>query len=540
MAELIEFPLLVYLFAILAGFTLLGTHRAILAIFTRPVQHGSAPPCSGQIATGPPAGGPAPPRITIQVPLFNEPTVAARVIRAVAAIDYPPDRLEIQVLDDSTDRTSAIVSQTIDGIRAEMGAGAPGLEHLRRDRRDGFKAGALAAGLARATGTFIAIFDADFIPPPEFLRRTLPFLEDPRVAVVQARWTHLNRTQSLLTRVQALTLDAHFVAEQAVRAAGGRWLTFNGTAGVWRRSAIDDAGGWLARTLTEDADLSYRAQLRGHRILFLPGLEAPAELPTGLSAWVGQQRRWTTGLVQNAMLLARPIVSSPAPWRIRLEAMLHLLAPLAYPLLVGLVLVGALAALLGYTPIAVPRSVPLAACWISLAGGCVATAAWLLRAQRALGRPVLAQVPVVVATMMLGIGLAWQHTTAVIRAVRGRPGDFLRTPKVGTDAPARGTARRGNHGAGSPRLGSRAPRVARGSVECVLGMTAAAAAWAGFSAGHAIVSPVFLSLFAVSFLGVGVALLRDSRAAGPPYEASTRTVRVSPAPSAEAPTRAIV
>ena len=237
------------------------------------------------------------PTVTVQLPIYNERYVARRLLEAVGALDYPADRLEIQVLDDSTDETTAIVIET-----AQTLAGR-GLEvvHLHRRERAGFKAGALAAGLKEASGEFIAIFDADFVPPPDFLRRTLPHFADPGVAVVQTRWGHLNRDFSLLTVAQALGIDGHFAVEQAARARSGLFLNFNGTAGVWRRTAIDDAGGWTHDTLTEDLDLSYRAQLRGWRIEYRPEIVCPAELPVLVTGFKSQQRRWAQGSIQTAV-----------------------------------------------------------------------------------------------------------------------------------------------------------------------------------------------------------------------------------------------
>ncbi|HEX2123756.1 MAG TPA: glycosyltransferase, partial [Thermoanaerobaculia bacterium] len=238
------------------------------------------------------------PPLTIQLPLYNEPNVAARLLDAVAAIEYP-GALDIQVLDDSSDDTPAIVAARVAAMRARGVAG----EHVRRDSREGYKAGALAHGMSRSASELFAVFDADFVPPPDVLLRMVPHFGDPRVGMVQARWTHLNRDESLLTRVQALFLDAHFAVESAARNFGGRFFNFNGTAGVWRREAIESAGGWSSSTLTEDLDLSYRAQLAGWEFVFVNGVEVPAELPAALSGFQDQQHRWAKGSIQTARKL---------------------------------------------------------------------------------------------------------------------------------------------------------------------------------------------------------------------------------------------
>ena len=239
------------------------------------------------------------PRVTVQLPIFNERYVATRLIDAVCALDYPRDRLEIQVLDDSTDDTRERVAACVERQR-RLGFD---IRHLHRTDRTGYKAGALAAGCAEARGDLLAIFDADFVPPTDFLLRTVPYFADQEIGVVQARWEHVNRDYSLLTQAQAIFLDAHFRIEHQARNRGGNFFNFNGTAGLWRRQAIDDAGGWQHDTLTEDLDLSYRAQLAGWRFLFLPDVVAPAELPVDANAFKRQQFRWAKGSVQTARKL---------------------------------------------------------------------------------------------------------------------------------------------------------------------------------------------------------------------------------------------
>jgi len=378
------------------------------------------------------------PRVTVQLPLFNEMFVAQRLIRAVVALDYPADRLEIQVLDDSTDETSDLVAAEVDRLR-ERGVR---ITHLHRTDRTGFKAGALAAGLERAQGELVAVFDADFVPGADFLLRTVPYFGDPAVGMVQACWEHLNREYSLLTRVQAMLLDAHFLIEHAARSASGRFFNFNGTAGVWRKAAIVDAGGWQHDTLTEDLDLSYRAQLAGWRFLFLPHLKVPAELPVDVHAFKRQQFRWAKGSVQTARKLLARVVCEPLPLATRVEAIFHLTANGCYPLMIALSLLIFPAMVLRWDddPLLLLRiDLPLfvfATCSVLayyLASQIERGAAWHQAARR------------LVPLMALGIGLAVNNSRAVIEGFRREVGVFERTPKYrieGTGQVA-GAARRG-------------------------------------------------------------------------------------------------
>ncbi|HEV3052032.1 MAG TPA: glycosyltransferase, partial [Longimicrobium sp.] len=282
----------------------------------------------------PVADGGALPRVTIQLPVYNEQYVVRRLLQAVAAIQYPAALLDIQLLDDSTDETTKIAAGIIRRMRA---AGVP-ITHVRRGTREGFKAGALAHGLAQARGELIAVFDADFVPAPDFLHRAVPPFADPRVGAVQARWDHLNREQSAITRIQAFLLDLHFGLEQPARDRGGLFLNFNGTAGVWRRSAIAAAGGWSAATLTEDIDLSYRAQLAGWKLVYLDAYPCPGELPADMSGLRSQQYRWIKGGAQNARLHLARVARSGFPFRVRHHAAQHLLAGSAYVAILGALL----------------------------------------------------------------------------------------------------------------------------------------------------------------------------------------------------------
>ena len=270
-----------------------------------------------------------PRRVTVQLPLFNERYVAKRLIDAVVALRYPADKLQIQVLDDSNDGSEKYVAEVVDAWRAK----GTEIVHIHRKRRTGFKGGALREGLETATGELVAIFDADFIPPEEFLNQTVPHFEAPDLGMVQARWAHLNEDYSALTRAQAVALDGHFIIEQTVRNRNGAFINFNGTAGIWRKQSIYDAGNWQDDTLTEDLDLSYRAQLAGWRFLFLTDLECPAELPAEANGLKGQQFRWAKGSVQTAKKLLSTIHKAPISRFARFQATIHLTNHTVYPLL---------------------------------------------------------------------------------------------------------------------------------------------------------------------------------------------------------------
>lgn len=282
-----------------------------------------------KLPSEPPSRFDALPRITIQLPIYNERFVVERLIEEVARIEYPRELLQIQVLDDSTDDTHAFTERLVAGYRA---AGVP-IEYHHRTNRRGFKAGALQEGMRSATGEFIAIFDADFVPPRDFLMRTIHWFADPGVGVVQTRWAYLNRHYSLLTEVQAMLLDGHFVLEHVARFGNGLFFNFNGTAGILRRAMIEDAGGWQHDTLTEDSDLSYRAQLKGWRFVYLPEIECPSELPVEMYGFQVQQSRWAKGLTQVAKKLLPAILRSKAPGRVKVEAFLHLTPNISYPLM---------------------------------------------------------------------------------------------------------------------------------------------------------------------------------------------------------------
>ncbi len=274
----------------------------------------------------PPAPDPAHwPAVTVQLPIYNERYVVERLLDAVARFDYPRELLQIQVLDDSTDDTQEIVRARVKHYES-LGLS---IQYMHREDRTGYKAGALEAGLQSATGEFIAIFDADFLPAPDFLRRMVPYFTEPKIAAVQARWAYLNRGSSMLTKVEGLMLDGHFVMEQGARSRSGAFFNFNGTAGIWRRMAIDDAGGWQHDTLTEDTDLSYRIQLRGWRLVYVPSVECLSELPVELNAFKAQQARWSKGLVETAKKMLPHVFESRSSFRVKAEAFFHLTGALS-------------------------------------------------------------------------------------------------------------------------------------------------------------------------------------------------------------------
>jgi cellulose synthase/poly-beta-1,6-N-acetylglucosamine synthase-like glycosyltransferase len=270
------------------------------------------------------------PRVTVQLPIYNERYVVERLIEETVKIDYPHELLEIQVLDDSTDETQPFAEQL---VREYRNAGFP-IEYIHRTNRHGYKAGALQNGLATATGEIVAIFDADFVPPRDFLERTVPYFADPKVGMVQTRWGYLNRHYNVLTEVQAMLLDGHFVLEHVARSGGGLFFNFNGTAGILRRSMIEDAGGWQHDTLTEDSDLSYRAQLKGWKFVYVPSVECPSELPADTYGFQVQQSRWAKGLTQVAKKLLVRILRADLPFRVKAEAFFHLTPNISYPLMI--------------------------------------------------------------------------------------------------------------------------------------------------------------------------------------------------------------
>jgi cellulose synthase/poly-beta-1,6-N-acetylglucosamine synthase-like glycosyltransferase len=367
------------------------------------------------------------PPVTIQLPLFNERYVVERLIEEVSKIDYPWNLLQVQILDDSTDETHAFAERLVASYQA---TGFP-IEYHHRTHREGFKAGALQEGLKTATGDLVAIFDADFVPPSDFLLRTVHFFADPQVGVVQTRWSYLNRDSNVLTEIQAILLDGHFVLEHGARCGRGLFFNFNGTAGILRRSMIADAGGWQHDTLTEDSDLSYRAQLKGWKFVYLPALDCPSELPVEMHGFQVQQFRWAKGLTQVARKLLPSILRADIPWRTKLEAVMHLTPNISYPMMM---VVSAL-----MLPVMICRfymgwfqmvflDMPLiiASFW--------SISAFYVLAQRELHphswKRTFFLLP---ALMAVGVGLTVINTRAVFEALLGVRSGFVRTPKYAID-----------------------------------------------------------------------------------------------------------
>ena len=362
------------------------------------------------------------PVVTIQLPLYNEMYVADRLIDAVCRIEYPRERLEVQVLDDSTDETRNIADKAVRRWAAE----GVDIKYMHRADRGGYKAGALEAGLKTARGEFIAIFDADFIPTADFLVRLMPHFTDAGVGMVQARWGHINRDYSLLTRIQAILLDGHFVLEHGGRNRAGRFFNFNGTAGVWRRRAIDEAGGWQHDTLTEDLDLSYRAQLRGWRFVFVPELIAPAEVPVEMNAFKSQQHRWAKGSIQTCRKLLPAILRSNLPFGVKAEAFFHLTANFNYILMSILSILIFPSMVIRYNMgwyemllIDVPLFFAATFSFCNFYVVC----------QREVHKDWIVRLKYVPFLMSVGIGLSINNTRAVLEALFNKQSEFARTPK---------------------------------------------------------------------------------------------------------------
>jgi cellulose synthase/poly-beta-1,6-N-acetylglucosamine synthase-like glycosyltransferase len=425
------------------------------------------------------------PRVTVQLPLFNEPDVLERLLESVAQIDYPRDRFEIQVLDDSTDDTrersrakvAELVRRGIDAV------------YIHRTDRTGYKAGALDYGLKLAKGELVAIFDADFIPQPEFLRTVVHHFADPKVGCVQARWGHINRDVSTLTRVQALMLDGHHMVENRARFAAGRFFNFSGTGGIWRRQAIADAGGWQHDTLTEDLDLSYRAQLAGWRFVYREDHTTPAELPEAMEAFRAQQFRWAKGTVQTARkLLARVWSRKDLPLGVRTEAVFHMTPHFAYPLM--MVLAVFLLPMLIVMPVSDPLSlllvdIPL---MVGSTGSLVTFYIVAERSQGRTARQALARIPWLIA---IGAGMSPYLTKAVWEGLQSETGEFVRTPK-------KGQAKEGRYRA----------RTILPLVEIALTVESVASVVAAFATKHYIAMP-FALLFVMGFGYVSVMVVHE-------------------------------
>jgi cellulose synthase/poly-beta-1,6-N-acetylglucosamine synthase-like glycosyltransferase len=443
------------------------------------------------------------PSVTIQLPLYNEATVARRLILATGAIDYPRDKLEIQVLDDSTDETETLARAAVEELVAQ-GVDA---EYVRRPSRHGYKAGALDYGLRRARGELIAVFDADFVPQPNFLKSVVGHFTHPRIGMVQTRWDHANRSHSLLTAVQALMLDGHHLVENRARWALGHFFNFSGTGGIWRRTAIEEAGGWQHDTLTEDLDLSYRAQLAGWRFIYRADVLTPAELPEDMSAFRAQQFRWAKGTIQTARKLLAHVLHTDLPLGKRVEAFFHMMPHLAYPAMVLLTLL--LLPALIFMPATSIQSLLLVDVPLCM-GATGSLAAFYGMAERARGRSIWSAVVKLPAVIALGAGLAPHLSGAVFAGLNSMAGEFVRTPK-------RGEVK------GRYRQVAKLP-----FAEVLLALVSATSAVAAFATGHYIAMP-FAVLFTLGYGYVATLVIREQFEAPAPALGPADSVR-PPAP----------
>ncbi len=449
------------------------------------------------------------PLVTVQLPMFNESRVAERIIDAACRLDYPRHLMEIQVLDDSTDESAEIARRRC-VLWASRGVN---IQYIHRPNREGFKAGALAYGLNRARGELVAIFDADFVPEADFLKRTIDYFTDPAVGMVQTRWDHLNKAYSLLTRSQAIFLDGHFIIEHSARNHSRRWFNFNGTAGLWRRQAIESVGGWRHDTLTEDVNLSYRAQLAGWKFIYLPRVGCPAELPPEIVAFKSQQHRWTKGSIQNALKLLPTIFEAPVSWAIKTEAFFHLTSPMVYLYMTIMVL-------LFYPVIALNLKFAAKGSWWGVllgmnlfAMGTVSASAFYMASQRERGHTfwhTLVHLPLL---MAIGVGIALNNARACLEALIGHETPFVRTPKYGATGRQR-TATGGQEDPAAsvrPRWQTLLPlpsiKLVMALLETAFGLYMVLCIWAAMQYDNAFVSVPFLVLFAAGYFYIGLTSL---------------------------------
>lgn len=417
-----NFLWLIAYFLVLIGMSGYGFHRLMMVILYM-VHRKDIPQPAGTWEEWP--------VVTIQLPMFNEKFVVEGLLDKVTAIDYPKDKLEIQILDDSTDDTYEICRQQVEHYKAQ----GFDIKCLHRVDRTGFKAGALEAADAVARGEFLLILDADFRPKPDILKVTMPYFKDPGIALVQTRWAHINRNKNMLTRLQSIFLDGHFALEQTVRNRSGRFFTFNGTAGVWRKSAIYDAGGWEHDTITEDMDLSYRAQMKGWRFVYLNDYETPAELPEDMDGFKAQQHRWTKGCIQVCQKMLPDIWRAKAPLKAKLEATTHLTCNYSYLALILLCLL----VMPICTGIIEPQgewawhSTRMILVTFTLFFFATVTVCLFYIVAEAIVRPrrwwmvFILLIPL----LALGVGMAVNNAKAVLEAIFGKPSEFVRTPKFG-------------------------------------------------------------------------------------------------------------
>ena len=413
--NLFDAALLLPYFAVMIVLAIYGVHRYTMVYLYYKYKKNYSP--------DPPRHFDELPRVTVQLPIFNEQFVIDRLIEAICAMEYPREKLEIQLLDDSTDETQEVAA----GIVARYAALGNPIVYIHRTNRHGYKAGALDAGLKVAKGEFVAIFDADFVPPTDWLMKVIHHFAEPEIGMVQTRWTHLNRDYSMLTQIEAILLDGHFVLEHGARVRSGDYFNFNGTAGMWRIQAISDGGGWQHDTLTEDTDLSYRSQLAGWKFKYLPEVECPSELPIEMTAFKTQQARWAKGLIQTSIKVLPLMFKSKVPRRIKVEAVYHLTANLSYPLMI------VMSALL--LPAMICRFYQS---WFQMllidfplfSASTFSIAVFYVMSERELypknWMKTFLYLPFL---MALGIGLTVTNTKAVMEALFGIKSAFVRTPK---------------------------------------------------------------------------------------------------------------
>ena len=434
------------------------------------------------------------PLVTVQLPIFNEQFVIDRLIEAVCAMEYPHEKIEIQVLDDSTDETCEVASAIVERYAA-LGHN---IVYIHRKNRHGFKAGALGAGLKVAKGEFIAIFDADFVPPVDWLMKVIHHFAEPHIGMVQTRWTHLNRDYSILTQIEAILLDGHFVLEHGARARSGEFFNFNGTAGMWRRQSIHDGGGWQHDTLTEDTDLSYRSQMAGWKFKYLPDVECPSELPIEMTAFKTQQARWAKGLIQTGIKILPRVFRSNAPMRNKIEAVYHLTANMSYPLMVimSALLIPAMICrfyqgwfqmLIIDVPLFCASSFSIAVFYV-MSEREIYPKAW---------KKTIYYLPFL---MALGIGLTVTNTKAVLEALLGIKSAFVRTPKY----------RVAQKGEKSQAAKYRKRLKLTPWIELLLGCYFAAAIYYTFTNDNFFTAP-FLILFVVGYWYTGLMSLLQGR-----------------------------
>jgi cellulose synthase/poly-beta-1,6-N-acetylglucosamine synthase-like glycosyltransferase len=446
------------------------------------------------------------PRVTVQLPIFNEQYVVDRLLDAVCRLDYPKEKLDIQLLDDSTDETIEVARLLVDRYAA---LGHP-VTYLHRDNREGYKAGALAEGLKTAKGEFVAIFDADFVPPPDFLLKCIHHFTDPKVGMVQTRWTHINRSYSVLTEVEAILLDGHFVLEHSARSRSGVFFNFNGTAGMWRRCAIDEAGGWQHDTLTEDTDLSYRAQLQGWKFCYLQDVECPAELPVEMTAFKTQQARWAKGLIQVSKKILPRVLASDASRSVKIEAFYHLTANLSYPLMIVLSVLLMPAMIIRFYQgwfqmlyIDLP---------LFMASTFSISSFYLVSQKELFPKSWLRSLLYLPLLMALGIGLTITNTRAVLEALTGKQTAFARTPKYRVESK-------------KDRVGAKKYRKRLGWVpwlELLIGTYFALAVFYAIDNENYFTVP-FLLLFVIGYWVTGMMSLLQGRFAGLSVGSETHT-----------------